>query len=151
MGKEGFGSQSKASCKEKQQWHLAIGQVWMEMLGNKEMQAVLRPLLWSQPGPSTGPGPTTGEDVWLGWGRQEGKNVSTNQEKREREDIFLRISSAVQKAVQTALNVFHSYWMAIHHLCHCPSQYWLAKAGRSQPKLGRQGEQLGPDWVCELG
>lgn len=58
------------------------------------------------------------------------------------------------KAVQTNLAAFHSCWRptpaGLLPLCHCPQLYWWSQFGRLHLKLGRRGEQLGPDWACEL-
>lgn len=141
----------------------------MEMVRSKKMQAEHQQLLWSQPGPSIGSGPNMaceptspsieilsvsphpGKELCCRQGQRQEGMPPQNQEKREREDMVLGVSSAMGKIVQTALAVFHSYWTAIRHPCHHPSQYWSVELGRLQPKLGRKREQLGPDWACERG
>lgn len=73
---------------------------------------------------------------------------------KEREDLFPGVSYAMGKPAQATLAAFHSCRMPIPlgrlPLRHCPSQHRWMQFGRLQAKLGKQGEQLGPDWACEL-
>ena len=140
LGRRGPWQQSKSLCKETQYWHLEVGLAFVEMVKTKEMHPESWQLLCLHPALPQVQVPaqlvsqvhhqlraqvclhTQGKHY--GTSRAgAGRNASTNQGKRKRADIILGGGSAVGNAVQIALAVFHSYWKAICHLCHHPSQY----------------------------